>query len=105
MYIILQVQNEIKKWCFKRKLNTFNTRSILLSSWRKPSKRLSRDMTRDTHITEGTHHIYGKCTDTCKLNKNCCEHAKCLHKDRATANGRTLALQSENVNSCKDGEV
>jgi hypothetical protein len=105
MYNILQVQNEIKRWCFKRKLNTFNTRSILLSSWRKPSKRLSRDMTRDTHITEGTHHIYGKCTDTCKLNTHCCEHAQCSHKDRATAKGRTLALQSDNVNSLKDGEV
>ena len=67
---ILQVQNEVRRCCFKRRLNSFNTRSILLSSWRKSSRRTSRDMARDTRLTDCTFHG-NNCSDTCKLNNTC----------------------------------
>ncbi|XP_060580807.1 secretin receptor-like [Ruditapes philippinarum] len=63
-----EVQNEIRRWCFKRRLNSYNTRSILLSSWRKSSRRMSRDTTRDTRISSDcTIHPNGTCTDTANL--------------------------------------
>jgi hypothetical protein len=102
----VQVQNEIRKWCFKRRLNSNNTRSILLSSWRKSSRRMSRDTTRDTRISSDCNiHPNGTCTDTCKLNNMCHEHATWPRKSRAVTKEKfkTLSWQSEH-NDCVKGE-
>ncbi|XP_052813087.1 parathyroid hormone/parathyroid hormone-related peptide receptor-like isoform X2 [Mya arenaria] len=74
-----EVHNEIRRFWYRRRFNGFNTRTIMLSSWRKGSSRNPREtLTRDTRVIE-------KCASSgssgekpgrssCKINKNCQEH-------------------------------
>ncbi|XP_045169612.2 gastric inhibitory polypeptide receptor-like isoform X2 [Mercenaria mercenaria] len=94
-----EVHNEIRRFWYRRRFNRFNTRSIILSSWRKAS-RTSRDTySRDTRLTEGVVHSHGNCVDTCKLNKKCQEHVMWSRKSHEKRNGKPTvpAWQNEDM--------
>lgn len=87
-----EVHNEIRRCWYRRRFNTrFNTRSILMSSWRKAS-RTSRDIvSRDTtRISDELGHSNVHCGDSCKLNKKCQEHVTWTSGKRDKKNGKKL---------------
>ncbi|XP_053374704.1 secretin receptor-like [Mercenaria mercenaria] len=91
-----EVQNEVRRcWC-KRRFRRFNTHSILLSSWRKSSRRTSRDITRDTRLSEGICHTHGNCVDTCKLKKKCQEHVTFSLQSHEMTNGKPNVPSRQN---------
>lgn len=92
-----QVHNEVRRCWYRHRASRFNTRSILLSSWRKNS-RASRDtVTRDTRVTEGMTHA--NCTDMCKLNRTCQEHVSWSSKKRDIWNEKpnSASWQNEDI--------
>ena len=87
-FLSLQVHNEVRRFLRRRKPRGFNTRSILLSSWRK-SSRMSRTeaYSRGTNAIDNGNGCKADGGNSCKINKKCQEHVTWKSSKRGGSSG------------------